>query len=448
MRLSCPIIAGGTTAVGQGIAERLLPRAIESIWHVVGEIVVVDTGLSMKSRKFLDDLQARPDGPVVRLFVFEWCDDFSAARNFSLDLCTGDWILIVDTDEWLVIEDQEAWEALTDRADPRVDHYRNEVTVVRQYPDGEISNRLNGVRLFRRGNFNYHQPVHNQLQRIKGGDWLDAKDAPCFRVVTDGYALSEEEQADKWARHSRMVKAWRRREPRNHAPYHYLGKQYQRQGRFRASALLHERAILLAYEAKAAGNWNVGSIFGALDNWLKYIRTTFGRNIREVAENQMDAIQPYLRRMGKIVELGCQIIPDNPDFNLAATDYCIWINEPHLAANFAVAYLAGYRARVDNLAARGIEDNISLREDVAAIQIERLFEIYLKQAMGAWRELLALLPHLHPVQRDQLFGEAVELLRQIGWKDEAERARKLVFPLMTLSPSLDAKSMELKINVN
>ncbi|MFN3346497.1 MAG: alcohol dehydrogenase catalytic domain-containing protein, partial [Candidatus Bipolaricaulaceae bacterium] len=39
---------------------------------------------------------------------FAWCDDFSAARNASLELATGDWILIIDADEELVVKDVEA----------------------------------------------------------------------------------------------------------------------------------------------------------------------------------------------------------------------------------------------------------------------------------------------------------------------------------------------------
>lgn len=40
---------------------------------------------------------ARWEGAVV--VPFQWVDDFSAGRNASLALCTGDWTLIVDPDE-------------------------------------------------------------------------------------------------------------------------------------------------------------------------------------------------------------------------------------------------------------------------------------------------------------------------------------------------------------
>src|SRR5262249_23474205 len=37
----------------------------------------------------------------ARVEFFEWCNDFSAARNASLAYATGDWILVMDADEQL-----------------------------------------------------------------------------------------------------------------------------------------------------------------------------------------------------------------------------------------------------------------------------------------------------------------------------------------------------------
>ncbi|MCH2665229.1 glycosyltransferase [bacterium] len=71
---------------------RFLERCLESAKDRVDQIVVVDTGSS-------DDTLdvARKAGAIVA--EFEWIDDFSAARNCSLDIATGDWILVLDCDE-------------------------------------------------------------------------------------------------------------------------------------------------------------------------------------------------------------------------------------------------------------------------------------------------------------------------------------------------------------
>ena len=74
--------------------EARLARCLDSVQGLVDEIVVVDTGSSDATVEV-----ARRYG--AKLGYFEWCDDFSAARNASLELATGDWILWLDPDDVL-----------------------------------------------------------------------------------------------------------------------------------------------------------------------------------------------------------------------------------------------------------------------------------------------------------------------------------------------------------
>ena len=74
--------------------EHLLPGALESVYGVVDEIIVVDTGSQDATRQIAEDAGAL----VVDHF---WQDDFSAARNDAVSHCTGDWVLVLDADERL-----------------------------------------------------------------------------------------------------------------------------------------------------------------------------------------------------------------------------------------------------------------------------------------------------------------------------------------------------------
>jgi glycosyltransferase involved in cell wall biosynthesis len=80
--------------------EFFLEQCLESVKDLVDEIIIVDTGSVDKTveiaKKFTD-----------KIFNFEWCDDFSAARNESLKHATGDWILVLDADEIIVPEDHQ-----------------------------------------------------------------------------------------------------------------------------------------------------------------------------------------------------------------------------------------------------------------------------------------------------------------------------------------------------
>lgn len=77
--------------------EQNIGRCLQSVTGAVDEIIVVDTGSGDKTCQI-----AQSYGAKVRTFT--WNDNFSDARNVSLDLATGDWILILDADEELAKE--------------------------------------------------------------------------------------------------------------------------------------------------------------------------------------------------------------------------------------------------------------------------------------------------------------------------------------------------------
>lgn len=84
-RLSVAIIAKNEEAV--------LARCIESV-EGADEVIVVDTGSTDRTKEIAT-------AKATAVYDFPWCDDFAAARNFALDLCTKDWVLSIDCDEIL-----------------------------------------------------------------------------------------------------------------------------------------------------------------------------------------------------------------------------------------------------------------------------------------------------------------------------------------------------------
>ena len=61
------------------------------------EIIIVDTDPD-HNKEVLDVLDKYAD----QIIPFEWCNDFSAARNVGVDAASGEWFMYIDDDEWFI----------------------------------------------------------------------------------------------------------------------------------------------------------------------------------------------------------------------------------------------------------------------------------------------------------------------------------------------------------
>ncbi len=80
--------------------EAFLESCLRGIKDLVDEIIIVDTGSTDRSKEIA---QKHTD----KVFSYAWNDDFSKARNFSLQQAKEDWILCLDADEMIAQEDFE-----------------------------------------------------------------------------------------------------------------------------------------------------------------------------------------------------------------------------------------------------------------------------------------------------------------------------------------------------
>lgn len=78
--------------------ENTLKQCLDSVKTLVSEMIIVDTGS-------IDDTVRIAQEFGANIYHYEWNDDFSAARNYSLSFATKNWVLIMDADEIIAERD-------------------------------------------------------------------------------------------------------------------------------------------------------------------------------------------------------------------------------------------------------------------------------------------------------------------------------------------------------
>lgn len=175
--------------------EKYLRDCLVSIKNVADEIVIVDTGSNDKTKQIASEFNAS-------VYDFTWINDFSAARNFSLQKSTGDWILYIDADERLDNNSiPELKKIISDKS--LTGCY---CTVISYDSEGSRDNTLRYPRLFFNSpEIKFEGKVHEQI----GASLLSNN----YKLVNSnilihhiGYNISKEEQKKKALRNLTLLK--------------------------------------------------------------------------------------------------------------------------------------------------------------------------------------------------------------------------------------------------
>lgn len=137
--------------------ESQLEQCLASVCGFVDEIIIVDTGSTDRTKELARKF-------TEKLYDFEWMDDFSAARNFSYEQATMDYILWMDADEILLPKEAAKFKVLKETMPPDVD-----AVMMRYNPGADEQGRLlfscSRGRLTKRAcGFRWREPVHEYLE--------------------------------------------------------------------------------------------------------------------------------------------------------------------------------------------------------------------------------------------------------------------------------------------
>lgn len=136
--------------------EKNLGRCLESLKHIVDEIIIVDTGSEDTTKDIAKQY-------TDKIYDFVWQDDFALARNFSFSKATKEYIMWIDADDVLLPIDQQKLLDVKQKLNSNIDvvymkySLRGDIT---QYPSCMFwRERL----VKRENNFQWMEPVHEYI---------------------------------------------------------------------------------------------------------------------------------------------------------------------------------------------------------------------------------------------------------------------------------------------
>ena len=223
--LSVCIIAKNEEAHIEECLRRLTPYGFE--------IVLTDTGSTDQTLKIAGRY-------TDRIYHFDWCDDFSAARNFCMEKASHNWILSLDCDEYIEKIDIDA---LRKCMETHPDAAGRILIRSRFTRDGQTTfEQMRVSRLADRRYFHFLGSVHEQLAyrpdtatAMAGVSKMPAAqtgikkiyDAP-VTILHMGYDLDESKMQEKCRRNIALLEAELAKEGPDPYLYYQLGLSCRR----------------------------------------------------------------------------------------------------------------------------------------------------------------------------------------------------------------------------
>lgn len=205
---------------------------------VVWEQIVVDTGSTDRTVEIAKEMGAK-------VFPFEWCDDFSAAKNYAIEQASGEWIAFLDADEYFSKTDARKLPSILKKVETAAQ--RGNVIhmlcteMFHLNDEGEVFSVGQHYRIFRNmKNLRYCNRVHEALQMTNGAQlrYTLIKDLP---IMHTGYQKSV--CGKKGERNIPLLKKELEENPENYNAWSYLGESYAGSGQTKEALSCMERVI-------------------------------------------------------------------------------------------------------------------------------------------------------------------------------------------------------------
>ncbi|MBE9010049.1 tetratricopeptide repeat protein [Pseudanabaenaceae cyanobacterium LEGE 13415] len=296
-----------------------LPKCLSSVQELVDEMIVLDTGSSDRTIEIAKSFGAQ-------VHTFEWCNDFSAARNEALKYVQGDWVLVLDADEVLVPGIVPILKSAIEQDDYLMFNLVRQEVGAAQSPYSLIS------RLFRRHpeiwfTRPYHAMIDDQVIALlqREPDWkIEAISE--VAILHEGYQAGVIASRDKVNKARSTMEGFLASHPNDPYVCSKLGALYVQVGETEKGIELLERGLSTVEDVstKYELHYHLGSVYSELD-------------IEKSAQHYQAAIQqPILLKLklGAINNLA-GLLKDCGDFQNAQVLYQQALK---IDPNFAIAH--------------------------------------------------------------------------------------------------------------
>lgn len=233
--------------------EKILAHCLKSVQPVSHELIVVDTGSK-------DDTISIAEAFGAKIYRFEWCDDFSVARNESLRHANSDWILQIDADE----------ELMASSVGPLKKAMKNPWCLLYEIicDNGpNAPNRFFEVHRLYRNHAGigyqraYHETVILSVEEIMRADsrWRQLND---HEIVLRhyGYDAFHMKERDKTNREVRIMESYLKQAPDDTYTLTKLGTCYANMGRYDEAISVSKRALSINPN-NAFARYSLGTVY-------------------------------------------------------------------------------------------------------------------------------------------------------------------------------------------
>lgn len=273
--------------------EKNIEKALTWAKDIAYEQIVVDTGSTDRTVEIAESMGAR-------VYHFTWIDDFSAAKNYAIDLASGEWVAFLDADEYL--SEEEAAKLPEFLTKVGKNFYGIAMSWLQMEDTGKIMAGGTQIRVFRNTpELRYRNRVHETLSVDDSP--LPVVDACSqFSIFHTGYGEMADGQGQKGKRNIPIILKELEEKPDNYDMMGYLADSYSTVGEKEKAREWYYKAIQYMPEKIPDTDSRSVTTF----EWLIV-------TLRELEADETELLEVYNQAVKKI--------PKDADFDFLLGEY-------------------------------------------------------------------------------------------------------------------------------